>query len=43
MSPKGRGVYGNPSMQKITLLSFTVKTVSWSYFTVKAVREMFFQ
>lgn len=42
MSAKGRGVYGNPSIQKITLLSFTIKTVAWSYMAIKAIKEELF-
>lgn len=39
VSEKGRGIFGNPHVQRITLLSFLVNTVSWSYMTVKAIKE----
>ncbi|KAI9023159.1 hypothetical protein DFJ74DRAFT_767803 [Hyaloraphidium curvatum] len=36
ISEKGRGVWGNQLLGLTTLVSFSVKTISWTYFAVKA-------
>ncbi|KXS14343.1 hypothetical protein M427DRAFT_135938 [Gonapodya prolifera JEL478] len=41
VAEKGREIYSHPVVEKVTLLSFTVKTVSWTYMMVKAVQEGF--